>query len=202
MYFFKTREDIMLKVNYPSSQERSWLLLLLCAVVVCSDDDLPRRRGSQRLRRMLFGNEGSDCLRAGGGKVPYFESCVGCPVGSAQQCALDMRRNVSANVPTGCELGEIGAGDGDGACCAKAGRRETYAFPDALRCLRNLKCDKSSIYTEIYRECDASCPASHQNIWDAACEPSEFDAAHLARPLLFTLIAPALIGAWLWLLGD
>lgn len=143
------------------------------------------------IRRILFGNEGSDCLRSGGGKVPYFNSCVGCPIGSAQQCVLDMRRNVSFNVAPDCNLGQMSASvgkrnnDKDRNCCARHGHRETYAFPDALRCLENLKCDKSGIFTELKRECDYVCPVGLDDVWGGACEPSEFDRGSSAlRPSL------------------
>ncbi|KAJ8608485.1 hypothetical protein CTAYLR_005718 [Chrysophaeum taylorii] len=132
--------------------------------------------------RALFSDEGSDCLRSGGGKVPYFNSCVGCSIGSAQQCVLDMRRNVSFNVPPDCTLGKLGASVGnpgkndDQTCCAVEGKRETYAYPDAF---------------SLKKECDTLCP-TWKSIWEDACDPSSFDgwmdvAARFVKKVLLLL---------------
>lgn len=146
------------------------------------------------ITRRLFVQEGSDCIRSGGGTVPYFYSCIGCPIGSAQQCVLDMRRNLSFNVAPDCTLGELGASVGNPgrdhfACCAKDGRRETYAYPDALRCLRNLKCLDSHIYLDLKAECDRVCA----NQWDRACVPSSFSSALRHRPSLLLLVGVPLL---------
>lgn len=152
-----------------------------------------------RQLRTLFEQEGSDCLRSGGGKVPYFNSCVGCPIGSAQQCVLDMRRNVSFNVPPECTLGKLGASVGHSwnsdvrACCAIDGKRETYAYPDAFRCLRNVhkKCVDSHIFTELKAECESLCP-NRAGVWERACFPSAFDNANSLKPSKAVLLISAL----------
>lgn len=157
-----------------------------------------------RRLRTLFDQEGSDCLRSGGGKVPYFNSCVGCPIGSAQQCVLDMRRNVSFNVPPKCTLGKLGASVGHAvnrdnrACCAIDGKRETYAYPDAFRCLRNVnkKCVDSHIFTELKTECESLC-SNLAGVWRRACSPSSFDNAMSLKPswtvLLISTVSLVLI---------
>ena len=48
--------------------------------------------------RILFTEEGSKCLLSGGGVVPFFNSCVDCPLAGALQCVRDMRTNASHNV--------------------------------------------------------------------------------------------------------
>lgn len=166
--------------------------MLLLFVVLSS---IEASEGSQsssshlRSRRHLFDIEGSDCLRSGGGIVPYFNSCIGCPIGSAQQCVVDMRTNASFNVQASCALGKVGGSDES--CCAVEGKRETYAYRDAFRCLKKVhkSCVDTHIYAELKKECDAACA---RESWDKACLPTTFDSASSQfspRPLRLSLVA-------------
>ncbi|KAJ1453670.1 hypothetical protein M885DRAFT_523930 [Pelagophyceae sp. CCMP2097] len=141
-------------------------------------DDGAAADGSLFFRaRRLFTVEGSRCIQNGGGRVPFFNSCVGCPIAAARQCVADMRTNVSFNVAPDCTLGGMTEGADDKRCCAIRGKAATYAYPDAIRCLRGLYCDGDVIYTQLLAECELNCPKADDDVWDAACSASSIDAA-------------------------
>ena len=151
-----------------------------------------------QLVRALFIEEGSTCLLTGGGVVPYFNSCVGCSLTAAHQCVEDMRKNVSFNVPVGCHMDSLGSMTGaynrikkieNRRCCPRLENVEnefTWAYRDALRCLVNIYCDDSDVYTDLHNECEAVCPTTNGSIWNLACTPSERSAAPATRPAAAT----------------
>ena len=141
--------------------------------------------------RALFIEEGSTCLLTGGGVVPYFNSCVGCSLTAAHQCVADMRANVSYNVPVNCKMDSAGSMAGaytnykkieNRRCCALKDNAFTYAYRDALRCLGNIYCSESAVYSSLMAECELVCPISNDSVWEFSCTPSQFGAAAPRQP--------------------
>ena len=146
------------------------------------------------IARALFVEEGSTCLLTGGGVVPYFNSCVGCSLTAAHQCVSDMRANVSFNVPVGCNMDSVGSLAGyrpnikkieNRRCCPRLVNIDnefTWAYRDALRCLTNIYCETSDVYSDLLAECKKVCPTDNESIWEGSCTPSERSGAPGRRP--------------------
>ena len=160
------------------------------------------------IARALFVEEGSTCLLTGGGVVPYFNSCVGCSLTAAHQCVSDMRANASFNVPVGCNMDAVGSLAGhrpnikkieNRRCCPRlvnVDNEFTWAYRDALRCLTNIYCETSDVYSDLLAECKKVCPTDNESIWEGSCTPSERSGARGRRPGRVALL---LVLGVLWL---
>ena len=100
------------------------------------------------------------------GSIPPYDLCSGCKIDAAYGCIDDMRRNVSGTVPMGCKMNGL-TETPQSICCPLFAdsssthyKMGTYAYVQALKCLRSVGCQQSVYYTELVSECASVCLAN------------------------------------------
>lgn len=110
---------------------------------------------------------GSNCVLIETGIVPRYYKCIGCDITLAVGCVTDMRTNASYNVAPSCQIASAANKYDRADCCPRFGPdfkgvTDLYyvgsAYPMALRCISDVGCASSSIYTQLLEECYAVCP--------------------------------------------
>lgn len=117
------------------------------------------------VRRLI----GSNCVQIQRGEVPEYYHCLGCVMEEAIACVDDMRQNKSSNVFPGCDMNKIMGYYESSLCCPRVGMSTrgrlgllyiSSAYPETLRCIRQVGCENTNIYAELRDECQNVCPAN------------------------------------------
>lgn len=112
---------------------------------------------------------GSNCIVIERAVVTRYYKCEGCIIEEALGCLSDLRQNVSGNVPSGCNITFIGHLPGV-TCCPQFGPDKTgkvnliastSGYPEALRCIQNVGCSSSEVYSSLLEECQYTCPLEY-----------------------------------------
>jgi hypothetical protein len=122
-------------------------------------------------------------------------------VEEARACVDDMRANKSGNVGYNCDIGKITESYQTEQCCPKfvgEGLEKNLlysgsAYPETLRCIEQVGCGESVIYTLLLEECYATCPVAdfQDRFGDTACladfnsAPRIHHTGMVALPFLF-----------------
>lgn len=113
---------------------------------------------------------GSNCIKVSRGRYVEYYHCIDCTIEDAIACIHDMRHNVSMNLGIECNMLAMRDSYQSSQCCprfeydlsrkrldlAKVGS----AYPEALRCIANVGCTSSTVYTQLLTECESTCPSN------------------------------------------
>lgn len=126
------------------------------------------------IRRLM----GSNCLVIERGVVTKYFECIGCREELAVACIEDMRLNKSQNVPWDCTMNSLVLPQQTSQCCpsfdydASGTLNLNYmgsAYPEALRCLENVGCSSSLIYSDLVLECNGVCNSTDPRTGSSVC---------------------------------
>jgi hypothetical protein len=173
------------------------IVALLLSILYCSSLDV-----SGHLRRLI----GSNCVLIERGTVPPYYDCVGCEIERAAACIDDMRFNRSYNVASDCRMASVKQFN-DEVCCPRFLKNKynnadlNYigsAYPEALRCMQRVGCQKSILYSQLQAECETTCRKRDPRNGGNVCFSNFNSASRIQLSLGWTICAVVVVAMCTW----